>query len=423
MKRFATLLTVFAGLVVAGSAGQPIAEAKEPAVVHATSALAVVGGEIDQPKLVWLHPQTLKELKRGVVKLPGAFAVVRSPTGARAVAGSGGTGLEVVNVKKMKRVAAVARRLGWSVHPISWPVANRVLALEWNDRLGQTLLVADPVARRAVKRIPFNGYSSWARAGNGVVAVGGPVDAIGPARLVFVDQAGVTRSVQLDGISAGGRTEAGVSDEEPTFRVASPGIAVDPEIQHAYVVGESGLVADVDLATLAVTYREVSRPASLFRRFLDWLQPAAHAKFTNGWQRQVVSLGAGKLAVTGSDYDGFASHPSYGLELFDLQAGTRRTLNSGSSYAQAAAGVLLAGGGSWDGRTQIATGVGLTAYTYDGQKLWHTLGDEPVMWFQVAGGYAYVAGPDAYPPTVRVIDLADGGVRTLRGQLPMFVTD
>ena len=31
-------------------------------------------------------------------------------------------------------------------------------------------------------------------------------------------------------------------------------------------------------------------------------------------------------------------------------------------------------------------------------------------------------GEDAYPPTVRVIDLADGTVRTLRGQMPMFVS-
>jgi hypothetical protein len=260
------------------------------------------------------------------------------------------------------------------------------------------------------------------RAGNGVVAVGGRTDTIGPAQLLVVDQDGVTKSVQLDRIRAGGRAEAGVSEEEPTYRVASPGLAVDAAIRRAYVVGERGLVAEIDLATLAVTYREVWRPASLLRRFLDWLQPAAHAKLMNGWTRQAVSLGAGKLAVAGSDYDGLAGHPSSGLELFDLESGIRRPLNTGSSYAQAAGGVLLAGGGSYDGRTQVSSGVGLTAYTYDGQKLWHALGDEPVWWFQVTGGYAYVAGPDAYPATVRVIDLADGSVRTLRGQLPMFVT-
>ena len=56
MKRIRGLLTVFAG-GVAGSAGQPVASAKEPAVAHATAALAVVGGEIEQRTLAWVDPQ------------------------------------------------------------------------------------------------------------------------------------------------------------------------------------------------------------------------------------------------------------------------------------------------------------------------------------------------------------------------------
>lgn len=236
-----------------------------------------------------------------------------------------------------------------------------------------------------------------------------------------VDENGVTRTVQLDRIEAGGVMEG--SDEEPTYRTASPGLAVDPAIGHAYVVGETDLVADIDLASLAVGYREVNPPGSLLGRFLDWLQPAAHAKRQLGWQRQAVSLGGGKLAVAGSDYDGYGSHPPTGLELVDLDAGTRRTLVSGASYVQAKDGVLLAAGGSWDGRTEQESGAGLTAFTYDGERLWQALGDEAVWWFQVAGGYVYVGGKEAYPPTVRVIDLAGGESRTLRGQLPVFVTD
>jgi hypothetical protein len=419
MKRLAALLTVFVGAAVAGSVGHPVAAAKEPAVVHATAALAVVGGEIDQPKLVWLHTQTLKQLKRGVVKLPGAFAVVMSPTRARAIAGSGGVGLEIVNVKQMKRVGQLARRAGWSVHPISWPVANRVLALEWNERLGQTLLVADPVARRPVKRISFNGFSTWVRAGNGVVAVGGPTDDIGPARLLAVDRNGNARTVVLERIQAGGRMEG--TEEEPTYRTASPGLAFDSVSGHVYVVGQAPLVADIDLATLAVTYRELSPPRSLLGRFLEWLQPAAHGKIVNGWHRQVVALGEGRLAVAGSDYDRLRRSPS-GLELVDVPSGTMRRLEGRASYALVASGMLLVAGdqGAGDGTW---TGMGLAAHTLDGEKLWHTLDGEPVSWVQTAGGYAYVAGPDAYPPTVRVIDLADGSMRTLRGQLPMFVTD
>ena len=79
------------------------------------------------------------------------------------------------------------------------------------------------------------------------------------------------------------------------------------------------------------------------------------------------------------------------------------------------AGDASKGDGDW-------TGMGVAAYTLDGDKLWHVLDGEPVGWLQAAGGYAYVARPGVYPQRVRVIDLADGSVRTLRGQLPLFVT-
>ena len=43
-------------------------------------------------------------------------------------------------------------------------------------------------------------------------------------------------------------------------------------------------------------------------------------------------------------------------------------------------------------------------------------------WVQSVGGYAYVVGgTEVGPQTVRVIDLADGSVRTVHGRLPIFV--
>ena len=404
MKRTVLLLAGLATLV-AGAVGQPVAAAKEPAVAHATAALAVVGGEIEQPKLVWLHPRTLKQLRRGAVKLPGAFAVITSPTRARAVAGSAGRGLQIVDVKRMKAVGRVAPRPGWSVHPISWPAASRVLALEWNDRLGRALLVADPAARRVVRRIAFTGYSTWARAGSGVVALGRLGEGVGPASLLVVDRDGGTRTVTLERISAGG--EQSGSDDEPDYRIASPGLAVDLAAGHAYAVGPSSLVADVDLDTLAVSYRDVRRPAAL-------------AKVVSGWHRQAVALGDGRLAVAGSDYDRLRRDPS-GVDLVDVPSGTMRRLEARASYVLVASGRLLVAGDQGEG-DGTWTGMGLAAYTLDGQKLWHVLDGEPVSWVQSTGGYAYIMGEEAYPPTVRVIDLADGSVRTLRGQLPLFVT-
>jgi hypothetical protein len=402
MKRIVILLAGFA-VAVSGSG----AAAKEPPAVHTTAALAVVGGEINQPKLVWLNPRTLKQLKRGVVKLPGPFAFVMSPSGARVAAGSGGAGLQIVDVKRMKLVGRVAARQGWSVHPISWPAADRVLALEWNDRRGgQSLLVADPVSRRTVKRIPFGGYHTWARTPTGVVALGRLGEAIGPASLLVVGREGGTRSVVLERIPAGG--ESSGSEEEPDFRTASPALAVDLVARHAYAVGQSSVVADVDLDTLAVSYRDVRRPAAI-------------AQIVTGWHRQAVALGDGRLAVAGSNYDRSRRDPA-GLQLVDVRTGTTRRLEERASFTLVASGRLVVAGDASRGDGDW-TGMGVAAHTLDGDKLWHVLDGEPVGWLQAAGGYAYVAGPDAYPPRVRVIDLADGSVRTLRGQLPLFVTD
>jgi hypothetical protein len=419
MKRVAALLTVLLAALVAGSVGEPVAFAKEQPVFHATAALAVVGSEIEQPKLVWIDPQTLKRLKRGSVSLPGASSVIMSPSRTRVAAGSAGRGLQIVDVTPLKLLRRVATRPGWSVHPITWPTATRLLALEWNDRSSrQAFVVVDPVSRRVVRRVAVDGYSSWQAAGRDVVLLGRPGDGIGPASLVVVDREGNARTVLLERIQAGGQQEG--TDEEPTWRTASPGLAVDPAIGHAYVVGQEALVAAVDLATLAVTYHEPARPRSMLGRFLDWLQPAAHGKIVNGWHRQAVSLGGGKLAVSGSDYDRTRRSPA-GLELVDVRAATMRRLEGRASYTMVASGMLLVGGDASSGDGDW-TGMGLAAYTLEGDKLWHVLEGEPVSWLQSVGGYAYVVGEEAYPQTVRVVDLADGSVRTVRGQLPMFVS-
>jgi hypothetical protein len=254
-----------------------------------------------------------------------------------------------------------------------------------------------------VTRITFDGYSTWARAANGVVALGRLAEGIGPASLLVVDRDGGPRTVTLDAISAGGESLG--PEEEPDFRTASPALAVDAG--HAYVVGQSAVVADVDLDTLGVSYRDVRRPAAI-------------TKIVTGWHRQAVALGDGRLAVAGSNYDRSRRDPA-GLQLIDVRTGTTRKLEGRASFTLAAGGRLLVAGDASKGDGDW-TGMGVAAYTLAGDELWHVLDGEPVGWLQAVGGYAYVAGPDAYPPTVRVIDLADGSVRTVRGPLPMFVS-
>jgi hypothetical protein len=222
----------------------------------------------------------------------------------------------------------------------------------------------------------------------------------------------------LDRIPAGGEQ---VGSDEETWRTASPGVAVDADGRRAFVVGQAPVIAEIDLDSLAVTYRELSRPAPFFGRLRAWLEPAAQAKSILGWSRQALWVGNGVLAVAGSDYDRLTSTPS-GLEMIDVSSGMTRTLAAGASFGAFSEGILLGGGAASDGATEAQSGMGLAAFTPAGAKLWSTLDGQPVWWAQTAGGYAYVAGPDAYPPKVRVIDLRTGGVRMVRGELPFFVT-
>jgi hypothetical protein len=410
MKRIALLVAVLSA-AVAGSAGPQVAAAKEPAVAHSTAVLAVVGGQISQPKVVWLNPRTLEQLKRGVVRLGDAESTVLSPNGRRMAVGGSAFGVRVVDVSRMKLLSkGTGRRLGWSIDPISWPTSGRLLALEWHQRLpGNRLVVIDPVARRVLRRTPVEPLSCWEVAGRDLVAISSSPESIGPARVLVIDPNGAMRSVALDRIPAGGRMEG--SEEDPTYRLASPGLAVDPVGRRAYVPGQAPLLAEIDLDSLTVTYRELASSRSL----------AARTKVVTGWTREAAWLGDGRIAVAGAEYDGLRSTPS-GLVVIDVGSGTVRTVEPRSSVSLASRGIVLAAGGTYDGQTEVESGMGITAFAPDGEQFWHALGDQAVWWAQAAGGYAYVAGPDAYPPTVRVIDLANGAVWTARGQLPLFVT-
>lgn len=402
MKRSALLLATLAVVV-------PAAGAKEPAVAHATAVLAVVGGEATQPKLVWLDPFSLRRLKRGVVKLSSSQSAMLSPNGSRVAVGSYDLGIRIAGVRPLKLLpGSIAKRPGWTVSPLAWSSARRLHALEWSDRLGSRLAVTDPATRRVVTRIPVDGYSTWAPTANGVVGIGRPDEGIGPASLLVVDRDGATRRVRLDRISAGGE-QAG-TEEEPVQRMAWPGLAVDLKGHVAYVMGKASLVAQIDLESLDVTYRALSPVRST----------AARTKMATGWVWHAVWLGEGQLAVAGVEYDRFRSEPA-GLELVDVKAGTVRSLEGRATNVLLASGRLLVAGESSDGNGSWK-GMGLAGYATDGTKLWHALDGAPVSWVQAAGGYAYVVGPESDPRTLRVIDLADGSLRVVRGQMPLFVT-
>jgi hypothetical protein len=420
MKRVAVLLLVVLA-AGAGGPGREHAAFAKPAPAYAVLALV---DDSTQTKLAWLDPRTLKRIQTDAAPIGEGRAPVLSPAGKKvAVGGPSARGLRIVDVNRMKIVARIARREGtWSVTPLAWTQARCLYVLESEERSHtDNLLVVDPVDRRILTRRPLEAWTAFARAGRELVFVTQPAEGIGSAQLTVAAPDGTLRTVVLERIPAGGEVGEAGADGEFDYRIAQPGVAVDPASRIAYVVGAAPVVASVDLASLAVTYRELSEQTSLLARLASWLQPTAQAKSVTGWQRQAVWLRDGLFAVSGLDYDRLRTIPA-GLRLIDTRTWAVRMLEPGASSLVTAAPYVLAAGAARDAVTDTETGIGIRAYTIDGLPRWQALGDEPVWWVQAAGGFAYAAGPVAYPPIVRVIDLATGAIRTVRRQLPVFVT-
>jgi hypothetical protein len=270
----------------------------------------------------------------------------------------------------------------------------------------------DPLARRVVTRHLLGGTLFDAVHWHGaLVALRTPATGIGRAGVVVVGPDGATHTVELDRIAAGwggGRTN----------RVRGAGVAVDQDTRRAFVVAAGGLVAEVDLATLAVSYHRPARPASLLGRLAAWLQPEAAAKGESGPVREATWLGDGLLAVTGMDYtEKFAKNGKLlesagrpaGVQIVDTKRWTVRTLDPGGSTVVVADGTLLVTGGSFrtTDRATTWTGMGLVAYGADGARRFQLFARQRAYVSFVSGGRAYVSVGDA---AASIVDLASGQV-------------
>jgi len=241
-----------------------------------------------------------------------------------------------------------------------------------------TLDTVDTVAKKVVARTNIDGPAlDVARSADGLVLLAAPDNAIGPARMTAIGPDGSVRSLQLSRILAG--THFDRSSQDPIGSTRRPGLAVDPGNDVAYVVDQDGLVAEIQLADLAVTYH---RPGSgsLLDRIAGWLTPSAQAKGLNGPMLTATWLGDGLLAVTGTDYsasrarDGsvtFSSAPA-GLRIVDTDDWSVRTLDARTENVVVADGILLAVGGGWSSSRsgEAASGEGVAAYGADGSLRW-----------------------------------------------------
>ncbi len=169
-----------------------------------------------------------------------------------------------------------------------------------------------------------------------------PAGSIGPARLAVADKLGRVRFIRLERIFAGARLES-VSPHQVERQ--PPGLGVDAGGGRAFVV-DRGRVAEVDLASLAVSYHELRRSA--------WIRlgPAAEAKVSRGYSRFARWLDNDLLAVSGADEERRRVQPA-GLLLVDTRSWSVRTVDPGATGFLVAGEALLATGWSSDANGKV----------------------------------------------------------------------
>jgi len=423
MRRFrvSIVLVPILGLLAACSGGgQSQAELQRPN--NARDRVLGIVWRDDSAALVKLAGSSLASVSRPLPLGHDGGTWIFSPDRAR-LALAGGQPLEVriVEARRLKTVGVV-RLSGESFSPpaqanvvaLAWPAPGRVLALlEWGAWT-HALAVVDTRERRVLSGEPIAGtLIGEAPTRDGLALLLAPPARIGPARLLLVDAAGRKRSISLSETWAGLVPIDAESNDE-VAHILSPALAVDPTGRRALIIAATGPVADVDLVTGRVAYRTVREPVSLLGRLRSWLEPKAEAKAQDGPTRQAAWVAKDVVAVTGQDASasGRAGHEQEttapaGLTLIDVRHWTQRTFDEQASQLSVSDGTLLAYGTSWNSRTQVTKGMGLTAYRLDGKKRFHLFGGEPIYYLQAAGRYAYVWREQDAPATV---DLRSGRV-------------
>ncbi|HEX9380809.1 MAG TPA: hypothetical protein VF891_04850 [Gaiellaceae bacterium] len=314
--------------------------------------------------------------------------------------------------------------LGGAAAALAWVRSDRILA--YVDRCcgdpGVSVLAIDPGARRVVARTPIDGsVLQLARGPDSFVLLVAEPNRIGPSRLVVVDAQGSSRSVKLDGTSAG-TTWPDQPATEPIGTRLIPGLAVDPAGKRAFVIAPDGAAVEVDLGSLAVSFHGLTEPRSVLDRVARWLTPVAEAKGINGPALTARWLGNGLVAVAGSDESAVQENGELrvsarprGLHIVDTGDWSVRLLDAGADAVTVADGLLLARGSSSSER-QTQSGMGVAVYGPDRTRRFQLFPGRPAWIAFVYRGQAYVsvAGESA----LRVVDLASGRIVGTRSESP-----
>lgn len=344
--------------------------------------------------LMKVDPLTLRPVS------PRRLAVGRPPLGLRARSPDGRTlaltsGAEptllLIDAPRLKLVRRVRLAPKGFVGAAVWPEPRRLALLAGGD--GWSLVIVDPSTGAVAKRYPLPDLGDGARTpllGDEFLLLYRPSRGIGPARIGLLDTRGRLRSVGLDRVEMGWERE----------RQQQPGFAVDPAGKRAVIVDASGLVAAIDLSSLAVRYHRL--PGRVL------------SKAISGPWRVATFVGTRYVAVTG--FDGVeAGQTAAGLRLIDTANWSVRTLDPDASYLALARGEIVAWGASWTSEKAIRP-IGLRVYRVDGSRRLSLFSGRSVGLSDVIGRRAYLV--DDNSQTYHVVDLATGRVRTARLRWP-----
>jgi hypothetical protein len=390
-----------------------------PSATHASAeepVLALVS-QGTTSELVRLDPRSLAPVE-GTTRVPLGLQDIpwaMSPDGSALALGSGrSTSLVFVDLRSLRRTGRIATAFTTA---LAWPTPDRLVLLERRPRRWWFALV-DPTARVVVSRTPIGRRWYVAAAAitrDGLAILAAPEHRIGPPRLLVLEANGRARRVTLRGIDAGQRRKR-LADDRYRLWYRNPGLAVDPEQGRAYVVTAGTRVAEIDLVTLAVAYREVrtlrARSHGSGSSGLASAGRSGGNVLSTGTQRQAYWLGNGAIASAGWDerlVRGQAGEASQhdaaaGLTLTDTRRRTARRLSAEARWFHTTADSIVA-----QVPPSRRPGTALVGFAHEGGERFRIELDRVWAGVQSAGTYVYLGlGAEYRPHAVAVVDARTG---------------
>ena len=381
--------------ILAGAAVIALTSVAAAAPAPSGRLLAITTGDLPavSPALVWVDAATLALLPGPTAALPpGAAGGFLSPDRSMYIFGSNGhPELMFFDLERVQLVARFTTGRAGSAYPIAWPEPRRLFVEGWACcPVHAEVVVVDPLDRRVVARVPLDGGGFTAsRTTDGIVALVEPKSGIKAVRIVPIDREGRSSSVTVSRIKAGTKWRGKGADRFANIR--RPGFTVDRAGQAAYLIDPSGLVAQVDLGTLQVSYH--SRGTRRLARASKQINgPMLYARWA-GDGRIVVSGTIAKMQKTSSGWR--QTWSPAGVALLDTRTWTSRMLDAdAATFTMNTNAVLVPASGA------------LSAYGIDGALRYKVPLPAGNPYISVFGDYAYAW----MTATVTLIDLKSGSV-------------